>query len=268
MFTSKPLDNCYINQLFGDNMVPYYKQMGLKGHNGLDFHADMDTPCYAVFDGKCIKASTEDKESLSAGRFIWIESNPAEEDGVMTKYQAVYFHLNHVQVKVGDSITSGQQIGLTGNSGQYTTGPHLHFGTYKYILKDGQYVNPNQDNGYGGAFNPEKVLKQEWLANSAKKQLQYDFYIFEGKILKEQSKPECYLVQGQKLRLFTDELALWTNNYSLSQVTTVSDGAFEEAVFGEPIKVGNKIDAQILKEMIAIFGNEPDRAKTLFSKYF
>jgi hypothetical protein len=267
-FTSKPLKDCYINQLFGANNVDFYKKMGLKGHNGHDFHALTGTPCFAVFDGTVTRASSEDKESLTAGRYVYIESDPEDENGTMVKYQVVYFHLEHAEVKAGDRVKSGQRLGTCDNTGQYTTGAHLHFGLYKLIMKNGAWVSEDINNGFGGAIDPEPFFEESWLINSTKKQTNYDILMFEGKLLKEEGKPEVYLCKGGKICLFPDELILWSNGYSLSQVTTVSEGAFKEANVGQPIKIGKAIDAQSLKEMLNIFGSEPERAKLLFKKYF
>jgi murein DD-endopeptidase MepM/ murein hydrolase activator NlpD len=42
---------------------------------------------------------------------------------------AFYEHLKHgsIKVKTGDRVKSGQVIGLLGNSGSSSSGPHLHF---------------------------------------------------------------------------------------------------------------------------------------------
>ena len=39
---------------------------------------------------------------------------------------ALYLHLSKVSVKIGDKISQGQEIGLSGNTG-WSTEPHLHF---------------------------------------------------------------------------------------------------------------------------------------------
>jgi len=54
----------------------------------------------------------------------------AHADGTIGEYH----HLKHdgVLVEIGDRITAGQSIGLSGNTG-YSTFPHLHFGVYSAI---------------------------------------------------------------------------------------------------------------------------------------
>ena len=38
----------------------------------------------------------------------------------------MYAHLNRMDVKAGDKIKVGQKLGQTGNTGEQTTGAHLH----------------------------------------------------------------------------------------------------------------------------------------------
>jgi murein DD-endopeptidase MepM/ murein hydrolase activator NlpD len=49
----------------------------------------------------------------------------------------LYAHMSSRKVKVGDSVSQGQVIGITGCTG-HSTGPHLHFG----ITENGQWVDP------------------------------------------------------------------------------------------------------------------------------
>ena len=53
-----------------------------------------------------------------------------------TKFQVTYMHLSSIAVKVGDVVSSGQKLGVTGNTCTRTTGEHLHF-SVKNIAADG-----------------------------------------------------------------------------------------------------------------------------------
>ena len=54
--------------------------------------------------------------------------------GVITRYA----HLNRIDVKVGDTLSAGQQLGQLGSTGR-TTGAHLHF----EVRLTGRSVDPN-----------------------------------------------------------------------------------------------------------------------------
>ena len=53
-------------------------------------------------------------------------------------YKTVYCHLSSFKVSVGERVTRGQEVALSGNTGA-STGPHLHFGVYD---TSGKLVNP------------------------------------------------------------------------------------------------------------------------------
>ena len=51
----------------------------------------------------------------------------------------LYAHLSEIQVKAGQHIARGHQLGLTGATGR-VSGPHLHWG----VKIGGAYVDPVQ----------------------------------------------------------------------------------------------------------------------------
>lgn len=65
-----------------------------------------------------------------------------------TNYKYLYAHLSDIQVTVGQSVTPGAKIGLSGNSGD-SSGPHLHFGISTL---------EGDPRSYEGAVNPIPIL--------------------------------------------------------------------------------------------------------------
>ncbi|MEW2403570.1 M23 family metallopeptidase [Streptomyces sp. NPDC046862] len=83
-------------------------------HTGIDFHASSGTAVHAVGSGTVVEAGW----GGSYGNNIVIKMH----DGTYTQYG----HLSSIGVSVGQTVTPGQQIGLSGATGN-VTGPHLHF---------------------------------------------------------------------------------------------------------------------------------------------
>lgn len=83
-------------------------------HTGIDFHAGMNTPVKSVAAGEIVEAGN----GGAYGNNIVVK----HKDGTYTQYG----HLNSIGVSVGQSVKAGQQIGLSGSSGN-SSGPHLHF---------------------------------------------------------------------------------------------------------------------------------------------
>ncbi|MCX4965317.1 M23 family metallopeptidase [Streptomyces sp. NBC_00654] len=83
-------------------------------HSGVDFHAASGSSVVAVGAGTVVEAGW----GGAYGNNIVLRMT----DGTYTQYG----HLSSIGVSVGQSVTSGQRIGLSGSTGN-STGPHLHF---------------------------------------------------------------------------------------------------------------------------------------------
>ncbi|MGW1588462.1 M23 family metallopeptidase [Streptomyces sp. NPDC002386] len=83
-------------------------------HTGIDFHAASGTSVHAVGAGTVV--------STGWGGAYGNEIVIRMADGMYTQYG----HLSSIGVTVGQKVIPGQQIGLSGATGN-VTGPHLHF---------------------------------------------------------------------------------------------------------------------------------------------
>jgi biotin carboxyl carrier protein len=91
------------------------------GHRGIDIFAPKGEPVVAPVTGTVIKVSKQDVGS--GGKSVTIEK-----DG----YSFYHAHLDRVYVDAGQMVTSGQLIGVVGDSGNASgTHPHVHFSIYK-----------------------------------------------------------------------------------------------------------------------------------------
>ena len=94
-------------------------------HNGLDIAVPVGTPVLSV------RYATVYHVGYTPLNGIYMRLRC--DDG----YQIVYAHLNEAIANVGDRVSQGQKVALSGNTGQ-SSGPHLHYG----ITRDGQRLDP------------------------------------------------------------------------------------------------------------------------------
>ena len=113
-------DNCNRDNTFG--MV---RNSGTKAHQGWDLEAQLNTPVYAIADGTI--EFTADTANIDYGKQICMKFLYG---GKLT-YFAFYGHLSLINVTSGQQVKQGDQIGLTGNTGNAYNLPagqeHLHF---------------------------------------------------------------------------------------------------------------------------------------------
>lgn len=93
------------------------------GHNAIDIAAPIGTPIQAALSGIVLDTGNTDlvRGCYSFGKWIMLVHG----NGINT----LYAHLSSIDVVKGQSVGTGQVIGLSGMTG-YATGPHLHFGVY------------------------------------------------------------------------------------------------------------------------------------------
>ena len=95
----------------------------IRPHQGWDFSAPIGTPCFAIADGRIEFAE------LNPGGLGNCVALAFTHDG--QKLYAVYAHLKSFSVSAGQTVSKGQQIGLTGESGNAAgmapIEQHLHF---------------------------------------------------------------------------------------------------------------------------------------------
>jgi murein DD-endopeptidase MepM/ murein hydrolase activator NlpD len=150
-------------------------------HRGVDYAGQGvdNQPISVIKPGKVVAAGFDDG---GGGNIVVIEHN----DGTISKY----FHLKDgsTKVRVGQNISSGQVIGIVGNTGR-STGTHLHFEVWRgnkdlndpHKLADdyfrfGGNVKPAEiqklakKDGKEGYINHEgKFVEQKWTDDQRKR---------------------------------------------------------------------------------------------------
>ncbi|MCL2591949.1 MAG: peptidoglycan DD-metalloendopeptidase family protein [Defluviitaleaceae bacterium] len=120
-----------VNWLTGVSSVYGYRIMNESKelHNGIDIGCPVNTPLFAIDDGVVTAVG------YNSSRGHYIEYQIITEG--LGDITVTYMHLNSSLVSIGEPISSGQQIALSGNTG-CSTGPHLHL----EMSLNGKFINP------------------------------------------------------------------------------------------------------------------------------
>ncbi len=97
-----------------------------KKHFAVDIAVEMGTPVKSVADGTVIFAEW----TAETGHVIIVEHTQG--------FISIYKHNAALHKHQGDLVKSGEAIASAGNSGEFSTGPHLHF----ELWNEGYPVNP------------------------------------------------------------------------------------------------------------------------------
>jgi len=99
-----------------------------RGHMGIDFVIKTGTPVYATASGYVIFADYTTKD----GYMMILNHNNG--------YISIYKHCSVLLKRARETVLQGEAIALSGNTGEISTGPHLHF----EIWKDGEPIDPKK----------------------------------------------------------------------------------------------------------------------------
>jgi len=110
---------------FGMRMDPFNGRPAI--HTGIDLRGEMGEPAHATANGRVTIAGRDG----GYGNMVEIDHG----NGLSTRYG----HLSKIEVKVGQTVRTGDIIGLIGSTGR-STGPHLHYET----RINGEAVDPQK----------------------------------------------------------------------------------------------------------------------------
>ncbi|WP_327245723.1 M23 family metallopeptidase [Streptomyces sp. NBC_01320] len=112
-------------------------------HSGQDFAVPSGTTVKAAHSGTVVKAGPN-----GGG------DGPAYGNAIVIKHgngtYSQYAHLSRIDVRIGQTVSTGEKIALSGNTGN-SSGPHLHF-------------EIRHTANYGSAINPVSFLHQQGVA--------------------------------------------------------------------------------------------------------
>lgn len=132
-----PLDRVHITSYFG--------KRGQEGfHEGIDLKAPTGTNVYAVDAGKVIYAGNR---IGGYGKMVVIRHKGG--------LASVYAHNSSIRVRTGESVSQGEKIAVSGNTGR-SSGPHLHFEVRYGVV----------------ALDPGRVLPRDQVKSTSARSLQ------------------------------------------------------------------------------------------------
>lgn len=143
----------------GGGIVSGFRTKERPDHNGVDLAASKRTEIHAAASGTVITSKCQEETRVDAGSCD-VDGSPSvrgcgwyvdikHAEGMITRY---CHQIEKPRVNVGDTVTAGQVIGLSGTSGN-SSGPHLHF-----------EVHHNNDASKNGAINPVGWMKDHGAA--------------------------------------------------------------------------------------------------------
>ncbi len=111
-YLASPMEFSRVSSGFAMRFHPVFHRW--RAHLGVDYAAAPGTPVRTIGDGVVEFAG----EQNGFGNVVIVKHNNTDE--------TLYAHLSRMDVRTGQSVRQGQNVGAVGATG-WTTGPHLHF---------------------------------------------------------------------------------------------------------------------------------------------
>ncbi|MBB3035365.1 M23 family metallopeptidase [Alteriqipengyuania lutimaris] len=148
-----------LNHTFG--MVRRNRDGSRRPHQGWDFEAPEGQRCFAIADGTIERI----RNAGAYGKHVILRfAFDFDDDGEPDTLYAVYCHLSRIDVRSGQKVQRGHQLGLTGNTGNARgmagVDQHLHFEIR---------TRPITGRGLAGRFSPMVVFGQCPLGEPVRK---------------------------------------------------------------------------------------------------
>lgn len=122
-----PIDKRQLRNGIGSFGMRFHPKTGVyKRHDGIDLAAKTGSPVYSTADGVI---SLIESKATGYGKQIIVDHGFG--------YKTRYAHLSYIDVKIGQYVKRGEEIGKVGNTG-LSTGPHLHY----EVIYRGTPTNP------------------------------------------------------------------------------------------------------------------------------
>ena len=112
-----PFHHSKITGRFG-TLSEFRRARGMQPHSGVDFAMPIGTPIPALANGTIVL----NQESKVLGHVVVLRIMDKQKK---LKYVG-YCHLQKPGLAVGTRVKEGETVGLVGNSGSASSGPHLH----------------------------------------------------------------------------------------------------------------------------------------------
>ena len=132
-------NRCKVISGYGMRYHPILKYRRL--HAGIDLTARPGTPIYATGDG-VVRVAGRNPEGYAGYGVVAVVDHGFG-------FTTLYAHMQGVNVRVGQKVKRGEQIGTVGSSGM-SSGSHLHY----EVMVNGKHVDPVYY--FGGDLTPEE----------------------------------------------------------------------------------------------------------------